>query len=192
MPEVLKAKSYEQRVDKFENEHLISAEAESLHEHAEITANLTATEALKQVAEVNEKSTTENPLEKLEKAQNESEPQINGSISAEVRKNTAQREIKNLRQHESLPERSLSRIIHQPAIRAISEAAGKTVSRPSGLLGGGLLAFIGSGSYLMLAKYMHFSYNYTVSLALFVAGFLIGLGLELLVYILTASHRQVD
>jgi hypothetical protein len=116
MPEVLKAKSYEQRVDKFENEHLISAEAESLHEHAEITANLTATEALKQVAEVNEKSTTENPLEKLEKAQNESEPQINGSISAEVRKNTAQREIKNLRQHESLPERSLSRLTRRRSL----------------------------------------------------------------------------
>jgi hypothetical protein len=105
---------------------------------------------------------------------------------------TLKRELKNIRHQESLPERTLSRIIHQPVVRVVSEGAAKTVSRPSGLLGGGLLAFLGSGSYFVLAKYVGFSYNYSVSLMFFVGGFVLGLGLELLVHFMTNSHRQVD
>jgi hypothetical protein len=192
MSEELKIKSFEQEITQFEKEPLLGAGNETLHESAESTNNLTAAEALKLVAEANEDSKSETPLEKLKSIQNEPEHQVNATISSEVKRNTARREIKNLRKQESLPDRTLSRIIHQPVVRAISEGASKTVSRPSGLLGGGLLAFLGSGSYLILAKYMHFNYNYSVSLALFVAGFLIGLCLELLVYVLTASHRQGD
>jgi hypothetical protein len=78
-------------------------------------------------------------------------------------------------------ERGLSKLIHQPAVRAVSEVGAKTVSRPSGLLGGGLLAFLGSSTYLFMTKYIGFRYNYLVFLLLFVGGFVLGLVLELLV-----------
>jgi hypothetical protein len=75
-------------------------------------------------------------------------------------------------------------------VQAVSEAVGKTVSRPSGLLGGGLVAFLGSGSYLYLAKHIGFQYNYFVSTVLFIIGFGIGLGLELAVWFATKSRRE--
>ena len=77
-------------------------------------------------------------------------------------------------------------------MQAASDALGKTVTRPSGLLGGGLVAFLGSGSYLYLAKHIGFQYNYFVSTVLFVIGFAIGLGLELAVWFATKSHRESD
>jgi hypothetical protein len=98
--------------------------------------------------------------------------------------------VKKLRMKQSLSqvqreltpmERGLSKLIHQPAVRAVSEVGAKTVSRPSGLLGGGLLAFLGSSTYLFMTKYIGFRYNYLVFLLLFVGGFVLGLVLELLV-----------
>jgi len=97
--------------------------------------------------------------------------------------------VKKLRMKQSLSqvqreltpmERSLSKLIHQPAVRAVSELSAKTISRPSGLLGGGLFAFLGSSAYLFMAKFIGFRYNYLVFLLLFVGGFVLGLVLELL------------
>ena len=86
----------------------------------------------------------------------------------------------------------MSRVIHQPVVRVTSEAIGKTVSRPSGLLGGGLVALMGTSIYLYLANHLGFKYNYGVFLCLFVVGFGLGLVLELAVYLATASRRKAD
>jgi hypothetical protein len=85
----------------------------------------------------------------------------------------------------------LSRVVHQPVVRAVSEAAGKTVSRPSGMLGGGLVAFIGSLGYLYLTKHIGFEYNFTVFLVLFAGGFVLGVVLELVVWLLLKNRRQI-
>jgi hypothetical protein len=114
------------------------------------------------------------------------------TINRELKAISRRRELKQIRRKETPAQRGLSHVIHQPFILAVSEGAGKTISRPSGLLGGGLVAFLGSGSYLVLAKYLGFTYNYTVSLALFVGGFLFGLLLEVFVHLATASRRQLD
>jgi hypothetical protein len=114
------------------------------------------------------------------------------TISRESRKLTAQRELHRLQRRLPAPQRVLSKVIHQPGVGAVSDAVGKTVSRPSGLLGGGLVAFLGSGSYLFLAKHVGFQYNYFVSTLLFVIGFGIGLGLELAVWVATKSRRESD
>lgn len=98
--------------------------------------------------------------------------------------------IKKLRMKQSLSqvqreltplERGLSKLIHQPAVKAASEASAKTITRPSGLLGGGVLAFLGSSGYLYLAKHIGFQYNYLVFTLLFVGGFFVGLLLEMAV-----------
>lgn len=94
-------------------------------------------------------------------------------------------------QRELMPlERGLSKVIHQPAIRAASEVSAKTITRPSGLLGGGLLAFLGSSAYLFMAKYIGFRYNYLVFLLLFVGGFLLGLLLEMLVRLVRPHNAE--
>lgn len=132
------------------------------------------------------------PLERLEAAAADARPAQPLNINRELKAITLRRELKSIQRKLPASARALSKIVHQPAIRAASEVSGKTISRPSGLLGGSLVAFFGTTAYYYLAKDMGFEYNYLVFLALFVGGFLFGLGLELLVYVATRSHRQAS
>lgn len=84
-------------------------------------------------------------------------------------------------------ERSFSRVIHQPLVESVSEVSAKTVARPSGVLGGGLVTFLGSGALLYMAKHYGFEYNYFVFIALFLAGFLVGSVMELSIRALKRS-----
>jgi hypothetical protein len=130
-----------------------------------------------------------NPLEALQAAEKASQPATPSHINRELKQITLRRELQRLRRQLPAPQRLLSRAVHQPVIRAISQAVGQTVSRPSGLLGGGLVAFLGTSSYLYLARHIGFTYNYLVFLLLLAGGFILGLGLELLVHLATRSRR---
>jgi len=122
----------------------------------------------------------------------EAEPQTYSarSISRDLKKVALKRELQSIRRKLPKNERALSRVVHQPVIRVVSEAAGKTVSRPSGMLGGGLVAFLGSLIYFYLTHYIGFAYNYTVFLLLFVGGFILGVALELLVWLVLGNRRR--
>jgi hypothetical protein len=75
-------------------------------------------------------------------------------------------------------QKAFSKVIHQPLVHRVSESAGKTVARPSGMLGGGVAAFVGSLSYLVLAYKIGFTYNYLLFLGFFFGGFIVGVGIE--------------
>jgi hypothetical protein len=79
-------------------------------------------------------------------------------------------------------QKRLSKAIHQPLVQHVSESAGKTVTRPSGLLGGGILAFVGSVAYLYITRHYDLAYNYSFFLLFFISGFLLGLLIEYAVY----------
>lgn len=131
-----------------------------------------------------------NPVEQLEAAEKAQESPAPTHLNRELKSITLRRELQQIRRKESAPQRAISRIIHQPAIRIASEAAGKTISRPSGLLGGGLVALLGTSGYLYYAKHFGFQYNYFVFTALFIGGFAVGLVLELLVWLVTSPRRH--
>lgn len=132
------------------------------------------------------------PIEKLQQKHETAEhTPRHGHINHDLKKITLQRELTQIRRHLSKREQTLSKVIHQPVIRAVSEASSKTISRPSGLLGGGIMAFIGSTSYLLLAKNLGFSrYNYAAFLALFAIGFAFGVFLEFVVWAATRSRHH--
>jgi hypothetical protein len=134
--------------------------------------------------------TNPNPLERLEAAEAATQPAAPQTINRELKAITLRRELQHIRRKLPTGDRVLSRIVHQPAIRVVSEAAGKTISRPSGLLGGGLVAFLGTGSYYWLARHMGYRYNSTVSFLLFFGGFALGVGIELAVHL--SSRPRVD
>ncbi len=145
------------------------------------------------VAETNRAEKTQpNPLEKLRAAETAAQPMAPRQINRELKRLTLQRELLQIRRKLSLPQRTLSKVIHQPVVRLLSETADHTVSRPSGLLGGGLLAFAGTSFYLYLARHNGFRYNYLVFLLLLVAGFILGLLLELLVHLVMNPRRRLD
>jgi hypothetical protein len=78
----------------------------------------------------------------------------------------------------SLPDKVFSRVIHNNAIDATSEFVGKTVARPSGVLFGAVLAFIGTSGLLWATKHYGYEYNYLAVMLLFAGGMVLGLGLE--------------
>lgn len=149
-------------------------------------------EARTKVHETTKAETRTNPVEALQAAEKATKPAQPLHINRELKSITLNRELTAIRRKLSMPQRALSKVIHQPVIRAVSEPLSKTVSRPSGLLGGGLLAFIGTSSYLYLARQSGMRYSYFVFLGLFFGGFIVGLVLELLVFAATSSRRHAN
>ena len=146
-------------------------------------------------AEAVVKSTAREQIDPIKRLEAEVEAQKSSApaprvIDRELKRANLRQGIKQVQRQLPVQQRALSRVIHAPAIRALSETAAKSISRPSGLLGGGLVAFIGSSGYLYLAKHNGSRYNYFIFLLLFAAGFVVGLVLELCVYLATASARR--
>ncbi len=100
---------------------------------------------------------------------------VHKELKADAYKHT----IRKIRSQLKAPDRVLSRIVHQPVVDAVSNATAKTVARPSGFLGGSIVAFIGSAAFLYMARRYGFTYNYAVVFMLFVGGFALGIILEL-------------
>jgi len=168
-----------------------AAEHSKSQQHHEADKAKQAEQARAELAQTAEQA---NPLERLaaaEKAESEAAAQP-AQVNRELKGITLKRELKNIQHKLPASQRALSKVVHQPVVRAVSETASKSVTRPSGLLGGGLVAFLGSCSYLYLAKHVGFTYNYFVFLLLFAVGFIVGLVLEVLVWTFTSRRRQTD
>jgi len=88
------------------------------------------------------------------------------------------RTIQKVRSHLNPTERTFSKVIHHRLIEPVSEFSSRTVGRPSGILGGGIVALVGSGIVLYMAKHYGFRYNFTIFLLLVVGGFGTSLLLE--------------
>lgn len=96
----------------------------------------------------------------------------------ELKKQSYDRTMKQVRSKLPAAERGLSKVIHQPLVNSISEVSGKTALRPSGVLGGSICAFLGSLGLLYVSKHYGFTYNYLMLFLFFVGGFFVGLLIE--------------
>jgi len=180
MPEKLRIKEQHQELEQPKvPERLPDAEhAEPLRPGEKDPAQ-SLEEARETIEEIKDQESGPTPLEKMQQEEEKSKPMSYGEISGQLKKITLHRELKNIRRKLSAPDKALSKVVHLPVVKTVSEASSKTVARPSGLLGGGITAFVGSTGYLLLAKYMGFTYNYFLFVLLFVAGFGLGLIIEL-------------
>jgi hypothetical protein len=119
------------------------------------------------------------------------EPAVSASaIGKDAKYQALNRTLKHVRERLPFPEKGLSTLIHQPVIDVASELSGKTVGRPSGILGGGICAFLGSLLFVYLAKHYGFQYNYLLFLLFFVGGFAVGLVLEIMLWLLFKLRRK--
>ncbi len=80
----------------------------------------------------------------------------------------------------SLPSRYFSKAVHSKVLDKPSEFVGKTVARPSSMLGGALFAAIGTSLLLWTTKRYGYEYNYLAVILLFATGMVLGLLIELL------------
>lgn len=161
-------------------------EATTEHSPAEKAAEAAAARSSQEATAEDARSTVENleqsnPLDQLQAS--EAAAADNAPVappSSFLKQQSLKQGLKSVQRKESAPARALSKAVHQPVVRATSEVAAKTISRPSGLLGGGIAALLGGSAYLYLAYHIGFVYQPTVFLALTVAGFMVGIALELL------------
>ncbi len=134
-----------------------------------------------------------------ETAKQSSETSVSNPAEMDVQNYGSQRELKaeaykrvmgQVRRHLKRPARSFSKLVHSPAVDSISNVSAKTIARPSGLLGGSILAFLGSVVLLYSAKHYGFKYNYGFFLICFVTGFLVGALIELLLWFTWSKRRR--
>lgn len=166
----------------------VESSAEQTSEHIEDSSEVTTKEpeaavetpAVEDIRETveQEADAAERPDPEAETAPDEatSLPPANKALKAQTLNQT----LKKTRQQLSKPQKTLSKVIHQPQIDAISDVTGKTIARPSGLFFGGLFALIGSLLYLFLSYRYHFAYKYIAFSLFFIGGFIIGLLVEFL------------
>jgi hypothetical protein len=149
-----------------------------------------AREAAAEAIEINDQPS---PLDKLKQAEKAPDESNYAYVDATELNNANRHRLqKDIQRKEALPVRSFSKLVHAPVVRQASEVAGATVSRPSGMLGGGLTALVGTSLYLYLAHHVGFQYNYLVFLLLFAGGFIIGLILEAIVHLALAPRRKAN
>jgi hypothetical protein len=111
----------------------------------------------------------------------EHQPQPEPVIGKSQIKAEAYREgLRKVRAKLRPPERALSKIVHQPVVESVSNVAATTAGRPSGILGGGIVALLGSAFVLYMSKYYGFRYNFFVFIVMFFGGFVLGLVIEML------------
>lgn len=113
-----------------------------------------------------------------------------GLVGRDLKDIKYKRTLQSVRKGLSVPEKALSRVIHNPVVDAVSTAAEKTVARPSGLLVGSIFAFLGSSVFLYIAKHYGYQYNFLLFALLFIAGFGLGLVLELVFRLLKKSPKS--
>lgn len=97
--------------------------------------------------------------------------------------------LDHLRKHLSPTNQIFSKLIHKPVVETVSEIGSKTIARPSGILGGGLLALSGGLFIFVIAKKIGFSMPASLFILLFLIGFLIGVLIE---FLLKVARRRFN
>lgn len=103
-------------------------------------------------------------------------------IDSSIKALRMRRNLKHVQTKLTPAEKRFSEVVHQPLVSKISESASQTIARPSGILGGGLVAFIGCLGYQILTRYYGLPYNFSFFILFFVAGFVIGLLAEAIIH----------
>lgn len=88
------------------------------------------------------------------------------------------RSMTRVRKRLSAPSRTFSKVIHVPVIDKSSEFIGKTVARPSSMLTGAFVAFVGTSALLWITRRYGYEYNYLLVILLFVGGAILGVAIE--------------
>lgn len=154
--------------------------------NTEHVTNISERELTKSEKEYGSEEQLENLQKKVEQQarstneiqQAHSEREQTGQHPVLVRKDIKEmqfsRAMTRVRKKLSRPSRAFSRVIHVSAIDKSSELVGKTIARPSGMLAGSVLAFVGTSILLWVTKFNGYEYNYLVVIMLFVGGMVVG------------------
>lgn len=165
-----------------ERNHELEAHKEALREAAEKKAASTRHEHAEKLDEIRsqiEAADTKHENRKQANEHEKTEAEQPVLINRELKDMSYRRTLKRTQAKLPAPARAFSKVIHNPVVEATSEIAGKTIARPSGILSGGVFAFLGSSLFLWIARHYGYEYNYLMLALFFVGGFFVGLLVEL-------------
>lgn len=100
--------------------------------------------------------------------------------NSEYRSYTGNQAIKRVQKHLKPTERQFSKIIHNQKVEIVSDVAGGTIARPTGLLYGGIFSLLSSLTLYIVAKHYGYEYTFSAGIIFFVGGFALGLLIEIL------------
>lgn len=96
-------------------------------------------------------------------------------INKQLKDMAFSRSMTRTRKKLSKPSRAFSKVVHTEVIDKSSEFIGKTIARPSGMLAGAFIAFVGTSALLWITRHYGYTYNYLLVILLFIGGMAIGL-----------------
>lgn len=160
------SESEQQHIERLKKQHETAAEsAKNKHEQNEVENAR---------HEAYERAT---PTAEYVKPSSETKSQATPFTKAD-KKRSFDTQMHHVRQNMSKPEKAFSTFIHQPLVEKTSEVAGKTIARPSGIVGAASLAFIGLLSIYGIAKFAGFELTGSEMPLLLLIGFGLGIFLE--------------
>ena len=173
------------------NNHEAKKHHERINSKHEKEASVSKNEHSKNIEKIR-KAVNSESIDKQEHNRSNSESEKSESnqptlVNKELKNIAYKRTLKKTQAKLSPTSRSFSKIIHQPTIEKVSETAGKTIARPSGILFGGIFSFIGSSVFLWSARHYGYEYNFLLFLLFFVGGFFVGLLVEIILSILRSK-----
>jgi len=150
--------------------------AEKLKNKAEKAEKLSTKEARGKVHEAI-KGAEKKSVQKHESAPKKGEKKSRKAtfVSVDDKKKTYKKTMSSIQSKMPAPTRRFSKVIHNPVVDKVSETAGKTVARPSGVLGGGLAVVLGLGVSYFTAKNAGFELSGSEFIWLLLIGFVLGL-----------------
>jgi hypothetical protein len=113
------------------------------------------------------------------------QPMINKELKSVMLTRTLARIQKQL----SPSQRTFSKVVHSKPVDRISTVGEKTVARPYGILGGSLLALLGSVFSTFLSKQFGLNYNLLLFVVLFVIGYILATCTEGLIRVLHKAKK---
>lgn len=188
MSEKLVSERRHERKGEFEPNKEAAERLDKIREKAEKDASSARHEHAEKLDEIRSKieaeakgkqERSERPAKNHDKDRTKKDDDQHILINGELKNMAYKRTMKRVQKRLPAPARAFSKVVHNPAVEAVSEVAGKTVARPSGILVGGIFAFIGSSIFLWITKHYGYEYNYLLFALFFVGGFFIGLTVEL-------------
>lgn len=118
----------------------------------------------------------------------QSEHQPHHPLSGVGRRLNYQHTLASVQRHLPAASRSFSKVIHNPTVERVSEAAGKTVARPSVTAGATTTALLAGGFLYLFARHYGYEISYLYIPAFLVAGGIIGAVLEGLAKLFRRKH----
>jgi tetrahydromethanopterin S-methyltransferase subunit G len=174
MSEKLKSGEHQNKFEELKDfeikEHSKEALSEANHEKA-------IDSALKKVHESSK-------VDETERLKDSFDGEDDDSIKSVFVDNASKKSVKtaymdNIRHRLSGNQKKFSKFVHNRSIENVSEVAGKTIIRPSGILAGSVVTLLGSIYYLYLTHNNNYEYNFYTATLLFLVGFALGLILEI-------------